>query len=178
MAGKKGKSGGARIGAGRPKKEKVISEDVICILQNESPDESNTERIVCSMKNLDFPEELKNLPYAKKVWEYVLDLNEKSSIKLINERHYEILKSYCIAVTMRQMLLDEWKKLGTPMVTESMRGNLTAHPLLKEIELKNNQVNKFAEDLGLTVLSELKMLKAKTAKEAKENEDEDEGLFD
>lgn len=175
MAGVKGKSGGYRKGAGRPQNVNGVSQKILDTLKNVDENELDTtvpELVTCSMQNLDFPEELAGLPYAKETWSYVLKLNEASSIKLINERHYESLKSYCTAVSMRQMAIDAWIRECRPMTINTKQG-LKAHPLLKEISEKSTLVNKFAEDLGLTVLSELKMIKAKNNVPSDDKKDPD-----
>lgn len=127
----------------------------------EKLEKSETPYINCEKMNLICPLEFSDIPYAKETWKYVLDLDSHSSIKIFNERHYEAIKSYCLAVATRQLVVDEWIKEGKPMTSAGSHGSLTVHPLFKDIDAKSRLVNKFAEDLGLTVLGELKYLKQK-----------------
>ena len=116
------------------------------------------EKVSCNMCDLKFPVELENLPYAKAAWQYVIKLNNSSSIKLLNERHYETIKSYCITVAIRDKLVNEWTKAGSPS-TIFENGTLKVHPIIKEIKLINSQITSLADSLCLTVMSELKLAK-------------------
>ena len=153
----------------------------------EKSEQSETPYINCEKMNLICPLEFSDIPYAKETWKYVLELDSHSSIKIFNERHYEAIKSYCLAVATRQIVVDEWIKEGKPMTAMSSHGTISVHPLFKDIDAKSRLVNKFAEDLGLTVLGELKYLKQKmSVRGAKGNstfkddidDDVDSSLFD
>ena len=126
------------------------------------------EKVSCNMCDLKFPVELENLPYAKAAWQYVIKLNNSSSIKLLNERHYETIKSYCITVAIRDKLVNEWTKAGSPS-TVFENGALKVHPIIKEIKTINSQITSLANELGLTVLSELKLAKNGLAQSKKES---------
>lgn len=174
MAGAKGKSGGARKGAGRkprPRKQFTTPKKIDDI------GEVYGDMPKCDMGVPQFPKELEQIPYAKQAWDYAVDCDRQSSIHLLNGRHYEALKSYCIAVAQRRVLIDEWIKEGKPIQYEDDRRNIKIHPLMKEIDNKNKQVNEYAEALGLTVLGEYKL--AKTVKSAPtltgDTENDDEG---
>ena len=153
-----------------PKRERKTTEaDTLVKSIMEKSENSTTPYINCEKMNLICPTEFEEIPYAKETWKYVLDLDSHSNIKILNERHYEAIKSYCIAVATRQMLIDEWIKLGRPMTLFVNHGNVAVHPIFKEIDAKGRLVNKFAEDLGLTVLGELKYLKQKMGKKDDKN---------
>ncbi len=160
MAGVKGKSGGARKGAGRKPRER----NLVTATPNkiENIEEVYSEMPRCNMGVPQFPEELSSIPYAKTAWDYAVNCDNQSSIHLLNGRHYEALKSYSIAVAQRRLLIDDWVKGGKPIIYEDDRRNIKIHPLMKEIDNKNKQVNEYAEALGLTVLGEYKL--AKTVK--------------
>ena len=135
----------------------------------------------CDMGVPQFPKELEEIPYAKEAWNYAVDCDTQSSIHLLNGRHYEALKSYSIAVAQRRLLIDEWVKSGKPIQYEDDRRNIKIHPLMKEIDNKNKQVNEYAEALGLTVLGEYKVAKMcqsspKLTGES-EQSSEDDGMF-
>ncbi len=116
------------------------------------------DKVSCDMVNLAFPKELDGLPYAKAAWQYVITLNNNSSIQLLNERHFETIKSYCITVAIRDKLVNEWTKAGSPS-TIFENGTLKVHPIIKEIKLINSQITSLADSLCLTVMSELKLAK-------------------
>lgn len=159
MAGVKGKSGGARKNAGRPPKNRPYNETPKKI---EHIEEVYAEMKTCDIAVGDFPKELDGIPYAKEAWVYALNIDKLSTIHLLNGRHYEALKGYCIAVAQRRILVEEWKKKGCPTIYEDDRHNLKIHPLMKEIDNMNKRVGEQAEALGLTVLGEYKL--AKTVK--------------
>ena len=131
----------------------------------------------CNIAVGDFPKELDGIPYAKEAWLYALNIDKLSTIHLLNGRHYEALKGYCIAVSQRRILVEEWKKKDYPTIYEDDRHNLKIHPLMKEIDNMNKRVGEQAEALGLTVLGEYKL--AKTVKSSpnltgdSEKEDDD-----
>lgn len=155
MAGVKGRSGGKREGAGRkPKERKKIDQGLI-----EGIEDVYAEMPKCNMGVPLFPKELVDVPFAKEAWEYAVSCDKESSIHLLNGRHYEALKSYCIAVSQRRLLISEWVRNGKPIQYIDDRGNIKIHPLMKEMDSKNKQVNEYAEALGLTVLGEYKLAK-------------------
>lgn len=159
MSGVKGKSGGARSGAGRKRKSRPNNETLNKI---ENIEEVYEEMKTCNIAVGDFPKDLDGIPYTKDAWTYALDVDRLSTIHLLNGRHYEALKGYCIAVAQRRILVEEWKKKGCPTIYEDDRHNLKIHPLMKEIDNMNKRVCEQAEALGLTVLGEYKL--AKTVK--------------
>ena len=179
MAGVKGKSGGARPNAGRKKKDRPYNETPKKI---EHIEEVYAEMKTCDIAVGDFPKELDGIPYAKEAWLYVLNIDKLSTIHLLNGRHYEALKGYCLAVSQRRLLVEKWKSLGFPTIYEDDRHNLKAHPLIKEIDNMNKRVGEQAEALGLTVLGEYKL--AKTVKSSpnltgdSEQSSEDDGMFE
>lgn len=132
------------------------------------------EKVSCNMCDLTFPTELEGLPYAKAAWLYIIRLNENSSIQLLNERHFETIKSYCITVAIRDKLVNEWTKAGSPS-TVFENGTLKVHPIIKEIKTINAQITSLASELGLTVLSELKLAKNGLGQGKKEKSG---GMFD
>lgn len=178
MAGIKGRSGGKRAGAGRKQNPKEtffpLKDDIIDNISN------NKENIIqvmntCDMKDLKCPVEFSTMPYAQNAWNYVIALDKSSKYHLLNERHFECLKSYCLAVEVRQRLIEEWESQNKAM-TIYAGSVLKINPVVKEIDAKSNQINKFAEDLGLTILSEFKM--AKMSLENKDDNSDDDGMFD
>lgn len=177
MAGKKGCSGGIRKGAGKkplPPEEynspKQSVEKTIQVMQT------------CDMKDLVCPAEFDFMPYAKQAWEYVLELDKHSKYQLLNERHYESLKSYCIAVELRQNLIAEWENNGKAMTVKTKNGEIKINPTVTEISKQSDKVNAYAEDLGLTVLSEFEMAKKKlsspTLNGNNEEKNSEDDLFD
>lgn len=192
MAEKKGNHGGKRQGAGRkvkpketflPPMEDDIIDDIIDDISTEKTQKTakiDKESIIqamntCDMKNLKCPVDFEDMPFAKIAWKYVLDLDKKSKYHLINERHFESLKSYCLAVEIRQRLIAEWEQQNKAM-TVYAGSVLKINPIVKEIDAKSKQINKFAEDLGLTILSEFKM--AEMSSKNKADEDNDDGMFE
>lgn len=178
MAGVKGKSGGARKGAGRKPRGRQTFATPNKI---EHIEEVYADMPKCDMGVPQFPKELLFIPYTEEAWNYAVNCDKQSSIHLLNGRHYEALKSYCIAVSQRRLLIDEWIKCGRPIQYEDDRRNIKIHPLMKEIDNKNKQVNEYAEALGLTVLGEYKL--AKTVKSSptltgESEKEEDDGMFD
>lgn len=179
MAGIKGKSGGARNGAGRKPRER---ESFASLNKIEDIEEVYAEMPKYDMGVPQFPNELADIPYAKGAWNYAVDCDKQSSIHLLNGRHYEALKSYCIAVSQRRLLIEAWVNMKKPLLYQDDRHNIKIHPLMKEIDNKNKQVNEYAEALGLTVLGEYKL--AKTVKSSSkligetDQTNEDDGMFD
>lgn len=159
MAGVKGKSGGARTGAGRKRKDRPHNETPKKI---ENIEEVYEEIKTCDIAVGDFPKELEGIPYTKDAWDYALNIDKLSTIHLLNARHYEALKGYCLAVAQRRLLVEKWKAEGFKTLYEDDRHNIKIHPLMKEIDNMNKRVGEQAEALGLTVLGEYKL--AKTVK--------------
>ena len=179
MAGQKGRSGGYRPNAGRKQAPKETLEPIVEQPKETKP-KKDKESIIkvmntCDMKELKCPVEFDSMPFAKQSWAYVLELDKNSKYHLLNEKHYEALKSYCIAVEVRQRLIEKWEEQNKAM-TIYAGSVLKINPVVKEIDAKSNQINKFAEDLGLTILSEFKM--AEMRAKNKDEEDDDEGMFD
>lgn len=194
MAGRKGRSGGSREGAGRkaipPETsydnqpfdfeedkqteldgKKNGAKDGQVVVEKDDFQEFLDYRVTCEMRNLTCPKMIANIPYAKRAWDYVLQLDEKSSLHLLNERHFECIKSYCLACAIRDGLVNAWASIGSPMtfIDDTVA---KPHPLLREIKASNAEVNKYATELGLTVMSELKLPKSD---KKKNNEG---GMFD
>lgn len=192
MAGQKNRSGGARKGAGRkplpPEKLNLetpipvteIIPTVDEILAKPKKIEKTLEAMqTCDMRNLVCPVEFENMPFAKRAWEYLLELDEHSKYHLLNERHFEAIKSYCIAVEIRQGLIKEWIRLGKPVTIVTRNGEIKPNSLIDSINKQSDRINIFAEDLGLTVMGEFKMAKEKQSSPTLNGEDKsnDEGLF-
>lgn len=207
MAGVKGKSGGARRGAGRkayppeklntnnpisvtevsPSADELIGERLAQILLQPKQDKIITPREetlkamqTCDMRNLVCPIEFEGMPFAKKAWEYVRELDEHSKYHLLNERHFEAIKSYCLAVEMRQNLIAEWERQGKPTTILTRRGEIRVNPIITEVTKQSDKINNYAADLGLTVLSEFEMAKKVQSSPTLNGEQEEktENLFD
>lgn len=199
IAGTKGRSGGSRKGAGRktqpPEKviektvvteivkpiEKVTEETVVMETQETPVNEKEkpSKKRIIPRDNLQCPIEFDNLPYAKQEWYKCIELDKQSKYPLLNERHRECLKSYCIAVEIRQRLLSEFEKYDGQMLIMTRTGGLQINPIITEINRLNDKINAYAETLGLTVTSEFKM--AQTAKGDRltgKEKKKDDSLFD
>ena len=173
MAGIKGKSGGKREGAGRKKNppDKLNGFDDI---------EEVYPQMQKNLNPLSIPKEIAKSKYAREAWEYVIKCDENSKIHLLNERHLEAVKSYCLAVAIRQRLIETWQEQKEAVTTFDSHGNVKINPVIVEIEKKSRLVNEFAEDLALTVMSEYKM--AREAESGKTlngaEEEKEDSLFD
>lgn len=191
MAGRAGRSGGKRIGSGRKKlpPEKLNTSKPISVTEVSNTTKEmakvKLEKTIqvmqtCDMRELVCPIEFETMPYAKKTWEYVLELDKNSKYHLLNERHYESLKSYALAVEVRQNLIDEWNAMGKPSTILTRQGELKINPVVTEISKMSDRINAFAEDLGLTVMSEFKMAKEKQSSPTLNGQvkEENDGLFD
>lgn len=185
MSGIKKKCGGRREGAGRkpsPPDEIEINGELkpVTEIASKNPYKGFEKKYklmqVCDMKDLKCPVEFEDMPYAKKAWEYCLELDKHSKYHLLNERHYESLKNYCLAVELRENLVNEWKRQGKATVVVASSG-IKVNPVCTEMSNQAKIINAFAEQLGLTVLSEFKMATVK-AKVSNIEEDEDGDLFD
>lgn len=96
-----------------------------------------------SMKNLEMPESFKDIPYAQRAWCYIFSLGIE-----FNEKQFESVKSYCVAVALRDKAMEEWSRCGMPMtITEN--DVLKQHPLLRAIREWNVQISSALKDLGL-----------------------------
>lgn len=152
MAGKKGASGGKRAGAGR--KPKWKPDELIPTTYNGIEDTEKDSKSIFA-----FPKDLEGIPHAKEAWQFVISVDNQC--KILNERHYGLVKSYCIAYAMQQSFVDAWKESGCAMQVIS-KGELKVNPVVKELEKVTRQVQELAEELGLTVLGEREV--AKTVK--------------
>ena len=191
MAGVKGKSGGKRSGSGRkplpPEKLNLetpipvteIIPTVDEIAKPKKPEKTQKAMKISDMRNLKCPIEFENMPYAKQAWEYVLDLDKQS--KLLTDRQFENLKSYCLAVEVRQNLIQEWEIMGKQTTIVTRNGELKVNPVVAEISKQSDRINSFANDLGLTIMGEFKVAKEKqSSPKLSDNKDKsnDEDLFD
>ena len=174
MAGVKGKSGGKRSGAGRkitlppeklntpipiPVTEVAPSVDEIA----NKPREVKPIEVMSiqDMADLKCPIEFENMPFAKMAWEYIKGLDKES--KIFNSRHFENLKSYCLAVELRQSLISEWEGQGKCATVTTRNGEYKVNPVYNEILRQSDRINSFASDLGLTVTGEFKVAKDKAS---------------
>lgn len=172
MAGIKGKSGGKREGAGRKKNppDKLNSfEDIDEIYP----------QMQTSDKELIMPKEFAKLPYAKRAWEYVIDLDKNSKYKLLNARHLEAVKSYCLAVEMRDTLIAEWEKTGRAASIMAGSGVYKINPIIEQMNKANRHVNECSAELGLTIMSEFRWAKENFAETLNADDEKNEdSLFD
>lgn len=187
MPGTKGRSGGARKGCGRkplPPEQFSNGTYVTDIKHNKEYD--NAEDKIgtlqsCDLGDLTLPSEFENLPYAKNAWYECLELDKHSKYHLLNNRHKEALKSFCLAVELRQELIVELGNQNNSMTIITRNGELKINPVVSEISKLNDKINNYADALGLTVLSEFKMANIANKGErlvgGKEKNDED-NLFD
>lgn len=176
MSGQRGRSGGKRANAGRKPLPKETLEPIE--QPKETKPKKDKESIIkvmntCDMKELKCPVEFENMLHAKNAWNYVIELYKNSKYNLLNEKHFEILRSYALAVEIRQRLIEKWEEQGKAM-TIYAGSVLKINPVVKEIDAKSNQINKFAEDLGLTIFSEFKMAEIRQKKAGEVLSDEDE----
>ena len=58
------------------------------------------------------------------------------------------MKSYCMAVAMRDKAMEEWYSVGMPVTIEE-NGVMKQHPLLRAIRELNQQISRSLKDLGL-----------------------------
>lgn len=179
MAGKKGCSGGARKGAGK----KPLSPEQLNTPTPISVTDIKTKKIdkivqvmqTCDVKDLTCPSEFDFMPYAKQAWKYVLELDKNSKYQLLNSRHIESLKSYCLAVELRQTLIAEWEKQEKAATIITKNGELKINPVVAEITKQNDKINAYATALGLTVLSEFDMAKKAQSSETLSGDKEEKG---
>lgn len=193
MSGQKNRSGGRRVGAGRKKlpPEKLNTETPVPVTEvvpsvDELPKKPKhkTEQVLqamqtCDMRDLVCPIEFESMEFAKKAWEYVIEIDKNSKYHLLNERHFEAIKSYCLAVELRQKLIAEWESQGKPTTITTRNGELRVNPILTEISRQSDKINAYAGDLGLTVMGEFKMAKEKLSSPTLNSEEKTEdNLFD
>ena len=191
MAGKKGRSGGSRKGAGRKAlPPETFNKPIPTYVTETAPMitapliQPVLEKVeiqvmdTADLKNLECPIEFETMPFAKQAWQYILDLDKDTH--LFNERHYESLKSYCLAIELRQTLIGDWERQGKPCTITTKNGEIKINPTLTEISKQSDRINGYAEDLGLTVLSEFKMAKEKQTSPTltKKEEKKKQSLFD
>lgn len=150
MAGVKGKSGGARTGAGRPKKQKP---------KNTQPEQ---------------PQDTKKITYElelEKAWASVYAECEKENIVLEGAKK-EAAKGYCKAVATREVTEREWITLGGQTYAYNDRGSLVQHPLVKLMNSLGKTINERAKDIGF----DIKIIKGE--QDESSNKDDDDGMFE
>lgn len=187
MSGRKLRSGGKREGAGRkPLPPEQLSDgtyvtDIKCNKEYENIEDTIDDLQFCKDNDLPLPKEFSTLIYAKNAWKECIELDKNSKYHLLNDRHKEALKSYCLAVELRQQLIKELERLDNSMTIITKNGEIKINPVVTEISRLNDKINNYADALGLTVLSEFKMAniadKGKRLVEGQEKEQE-ESLFD
>lgn len=150
MAGVKGKSGGKRENAGRKKNppDKFGETPFLAIDETSKPKKKENSP-------LKMPKEFDDIPYAKQAWNFLIECDNKANRQILNNRHYELMKSYCMAVAMRQRLIDDWVQHGQEVTVMDSKGNQKVNPVIVEIEKKSRLIKEFAQDLGLTILGEI-----------------------
>lgn len=192
MSGVRGRSGGKRAGAGRkPLPPEYLNSETPVPITEVAPTIAEVDSVkppkppkkaiktntIENMRNLVCPVEFETMPFAKQAWQYVLTLDEKA--KLLNERQFENLKSYCLAIEIRQNLILEWERQGKIATIRTRNGELRTNPIISEISKQSDRINNFASDLGLTVLGEFKVAKEQsTSPKLNGEEKKDDDLFD
>lgn len=127
---------------GRPKK--IPTNDLGWVeIEPEKYTELLAKEKALSMKNLEMPESFENIPYAQAAWDYIFSLGVE-----FNEKHFESIKSYCMACAMRDKATQEWTDMGMPMTIEE-NNVLKQHPLIRTIRDWNAQISAVSKDLGL-----------------------------
>lgn len=187
MSGTRGRSGGARKGAGRkalPPEQfgnGTYVTETTKRKEYKDIDSKIPTKQDCELKELSMPIEFDGLEYAQKAWQDCLELDKASKYHLLNDRHRECLKSFCLAVELRQGLIQEYKKIDCQNVIITKTGEIKINPMVSEISKLNDKINNYADALGLTVLSEFKMAveakKGNRLNGAEEEKGED-SLFD
>ena len=156
MAGQKGRSGGARKNAGRKLNPPLQAQPFSDIEEVHGIMQSSDSPLV-------MPEEIQCIGGAAKAWNEVLELDKNSKYHLLNNRHKEALKSYCISVAIRDRLIQTWQ----------------ISPVAEELKKISQTINKFADDLGLTVLSEYRMAReAKTGESLMGEQEQKDDMFE
>ena len=108
-------------------------------------------------RNLVCPDEFKDIEYAKLEWKRIVELDDQLTKPILNNRHIESLKSYCIAVARRKELIEQWIDEGKVTTYETDKGVIKDHPIPIQIDKLGNQIDSLANSLCLTVLSEARM---------------------
>lgn len=187
MAGVKGKSGGKRLGSGRKPlpPEQLNTETPISVVEvaptideiPKRPKKQLKTNSIEDMRNLKCPIEFETMPFAKQAWEYVLELDKQS--KLLTDRQFENLKSYCLAIEIRQNLIAAWERQDKSTTILTRNGELKVNPIVSEILKQSDRISAFASDLGLTIMGEFKVAKEKsTSPKLNGEEKKDDDLFD
>ena len=191
MAGVKGKSGGKRLGSGKKPlpPEQLNTETPISVVEvaptideiPKRPKKQLKTNSIADMRNLKCPIEFETMPFAKQAWEYVLELDEElpTDKKILNERQFENLKTYCLAIEIRQNLIAEWERQNKAMTILTKNGELRDNPIVNSIIKQSDKISSYASDLGLTVMGEMKAAKEKsTSPKLNGEEKKDDDLFD
>lgn len=172
MAGQKGRSGGARKNAGRKLNPPLQAQPFSDIEEVHGIMQSSDSPLV-------MPEEIQCIGGAAKAWNEVLELDKNSKYHLLNNRHKEALKSYCISVAIRDRLIQTWHNEGEAVTYIDFKGNLKISPVAEELKKISQTINKFADDLGLTVLSEYRMAReAKTGESLMGEQEQKDDMFE
>lgn len=126
MAGKKGRSGGARPNAGRKKKNRPTP-------QNPPKDKKNIYELELG-----------------KAWDSVYAECKKENIELEGAK-LEAAKGYCKAVATREVTEREWIALGGQTYAYNDRGSIVQHPLVKLMNSLGKTINERAKDIGFDI---------------------------
>ena len=187
ISGQRGRSGGARKGAGRKPlpPEQLNTPTPISVTEvaptideiPKRPKKQLKTNSIEDMRNLKCPIEFETMPFAKQAWEYVLELDKQS--KLLTDRQFENLKSYCLAIEIRQNLIAEWERQDKSTTIRTRNGEIRVNPIVSEILKQSDRISAFASDLGLTIMGEFKVAKEKSTSPSlvQKNETKDD-LFD
>ena len=187
ISGQKNRSGGARKGAGRkalpPQKfgNGTYVTGTTKRKEYKDIDSKIPTKQDCELKELSMPIEFDGLEYAQKAWKDCLELDKASKYHLLNDRHRECLKSFCLAVELRQGLIQEYKKIDCQNVIITKTGEIKINPMVSEISKLNDKINNYADALGLTVLSEFRMANVASSGKRLNGAEEDikeDSLFD
>ena len=148
MAGVKGKSGGKRKGAGRPKKNKPTPQ-------------------AAPKKTKDREEVYNNA--LKAAQECINDYCKQAKIVLTTVQS-EVAKGLCKAIAQRELIYFDWVELGRPSYGYGSRGEMKKHVLLQQYDDKSRTIIESAKELGF----DLKIITEKL----NEQSSEDDGMFD
>ena len=179
MSGTRGRSGGARKGAGRKPlpPEQFANGTYVTETKKNKAYQNIEEKIdnvqTCELSELAMPTEFEFLPNARKAWLDCLELDKASKYHLLNDRHKE--------VELRQRLLEEYANTEKQVLLITKTGEMKISPIVSEITKLNDKINNYADALGLTVLSEFKMaVEAKKGNRLNgaEEENGEDSLFD
>ena len=133
--------------------------------------QSREEAIPTADRNLVCPVEFEDIEYAKLEWDRIVGLDDLLTKPILNNRHIESLKSYCIAVARRKELIEQWVEKGKITTYRTDKGVIKDHPIPIQIDKLGNQIDSLANSLCLTVLSEARMGTA-NAKNTEAEEDD------